>query len=75
MGRRGVCYDNAGAESFFTTIKRELVDRYSWNDPEILRIHLFNWIETWYNGRRTHTSIGMQTPHQAYVDHINRSAA
>jgi transposase InsO family protein len=75
MGRRGVCYDNAGAESFFATIKRELVDRYTWNDPTILRIHLFNWIETWYNRRRTHTSIGMRTPHQAYNDHLNRSAA
>lgn len=53
MGRRGVCYDNAGDESFFATIKRELVDSYSWNEPEILRIHLLNWIETFYNSRRT----------------------
>ena len=75
MGRRGVCYDNAGAESFFSTIKRELVDRYFWNDPKLLRIHLFNWIETWYNRRRTHTSIGMRTPHQAYRDHHNKPAA
>ena len=75
MGRRGVCFDNAGAESFFATIKRELVDRYTWNSADHLRIHLFNWIETWYNRRRTHTSIGMRTPHQAYTDHLNRSAA
>lgn len=75
MGRRGVCFDNAGAESFFATIKRELVDRYHWDNPEILRVHLFKWIETWYNRRRTHTSIGMRTPHQAYTDYINQSAA
>lgn len=75
MGRRGLCFDNAGAESFFATIKRELVDRYQWNDPETLRVHLFKWIETWYNRRRTHTSIGMRTPHQAYTDYINKSAA
>lgn len=74
MGRRGVCYDNAGAESFFSTIKRELVDRYHWDDSKILRIHLFNWIESWYNRRRTHTSIGMRTPHQAYRDHHNKAA-
>ena len=75
MGRRGVCFDNAGAESFFATIKRELVDRYYWDNAETLRIHLFYWIETWYNSRRTHTSIGMRTPNQAYTDYINRSAA
>jgi transposase InsO family protein len=75
MGRRGVCFDNAGAESFFATIKRELVDRYLWADPTILRVHLFNWIETWYNRRRTHSSIGMRTPHQAYTDSLTESAA
>jgi len=75
MGRRGVCYDNAAAESFFSTIKRELVDRYKWDDAKHLRIHLFEWIETWYDTRRLHTSIGMRTPHQAYLDHLNQSAA
>ena len=70
MGRRGVCYDNAGAESFFATIKRELIDRYIWNDPKILRVHLFNWINTWYNSRRIHTSIGMRAPSQAYNDYL-----
>jgi hypothetical protein len=48
MGRRGVCYDNAGAESFFATIKKELVDRSTWNRSDILQIHLFIWIETWF---------------------------
>ena len=71
MGRRGVCYDNAGAESFFATIKRELIDRYIWNDPKILRVHLFNWINTWYNRRRRiHTSIGMRAPSRAYNDYL-----
>jgi transposase InsO family protein len=71
MGRRGTCYDNAAAESFFSIIKRELVNRFTWNDPKILRVKLFEWIETWYNTRRTHTSIGMRTPRQAYTDYIN----
>jgi transposase InsO family protein len=75
MGRRGVCYDNAAAESFFSTIKRELVNRYKWDNADNLRIHLFEWIETWYNSRRLHTSVGMRTPNQVYLDYINTSAA
>ena len=75
MGRRGVCYDNAGAESFFATIKRELIDRYCWDNPETLRIHLFQWIETWYNQHRTHTSIGMCTPNEAYRNYLRDRAA
>ena len=54
MGRRGVCYDNAGAESFFATIKRELVNRYYWNNSDQLRNGIFSYIETWYNKRRRH---------------------
>lgn len=76
MGRRGVCYDNAGAESFFATIKRELIDRYLWDDPNILRVYLFKWINTWYNDRRIHTSIGMRAPSVAYNDYLaSKSAA
>ena len=75
MGRRGVCYDNAGAESFFATIKRELIDRYCWDNPETLRIHLFQWIETWYNQHRTHTSIGMCTPNEAYRNYLRDRVA
>ena len=70
MGRTGVCYDNAGAESFFSTIKRELINRYFWNDPTILRSAIYKWVETWYNRRRLHTSIGMRTPNEAYADYL-----
>lgn len=75
MGRTGVCYDNAAAESFFSTFKRELIHRYHWNNPKELHVHMFEWIETWYNRRRLHTTIGMRTPFQAYTDHINNEAA
>ncbi len=75
MGRRGVCFDNAGAESFFATIKRELIDRYYWDNPQTLRLHLFNWIETWYNQKRKHTSIRMRSPNQAYEEHQHPKAA
>ena len=70
MGRRGVCFDNAGAESFFSTIKRELVDRYFWDDPKNLRLAIYTWVETWYNRRRLHASLGMRTPAEVYADHL-----
>ena len=69
MGRRGVCYDNAGAESFFATIKRELVNRYYWKSVDQLRGGLFQWIETWYNRQRRHSTIGNRTPAQADTDY------
>jgi putative transposase len=65
MGRRGTCYDNAAAESFFATIKRELVERYVWKCAGQLHNGLFSWIETWYNRQRRHSSIGYLTPVQA----------
>ena len=65
MGRTGICYDNAAAESFFATIKRELINRYHWINIEQLRTGIFTWTETWYNTRRRHTSIGNITPQQA----------
>ncbi len=68
MGRTGICFDNAGAESFFATLKRELVDRYVWDDQMILRFHVFEWIEDWYNKRRLHTTLGNIPPAQAYAN-------
>jgi len=75
MGRTGVCFDNAAAESFFSTFKRELIHRYHWDKPEDLHAHMFEWIESWYNRKRRHTTIGMRTPHQAHTDYINNRAA
>ena len=75
MGRRGVCYDNAAAESFFATIKKELIDRYYWDNPNELHTHIFGWIETWYNRKRKHTSIDMKTPADIYAKHQTAKAA
>ena len=74
MGRTGIC-DNAAAESFFSTLKRELVHRNYWDTPKELHAALFEWIESWYNRRRRHTTIGMRTPVQAYNDHIHGRAS
>ncbi len=75
MGRTGVCWDNAAAESFFATLKRELIYRYHWEDPKSLHQDLYSWIEGWYNNQRAHTSLGLRTPNQAHQDHYRRIAA
>jgi transposase InsO family protein len=75
MGRRGVCFDNAGAESFFATIKRELIDRYSWKSVDQLELGVFSWIETWYNRRRRHSTLGYRTPEQAETEHRHNKQA
>ena len=66
MGRKGTCYDNAAAESFFSTIKRELIDRREWPDGRVLEFEVFEWIEDWYNSRRRHSTIGGIAPEDAY---------
>ena len=75
MGRTGICYDNAAAESFFSTLKRELIHRHHWDTAEDLHSSLFEWIEAWYNRKRRHTSIGMRAPVEAYIQYLNQSAA
>ena len=62
MGSRGDCYDNAVAESFFATLKKELVDRRSWPQKHELRSEVFDYIETFYNRRRRHGTLGMLSP-------------
>lgn len=74
MGRTGVCWDNAAAEAFFATLKRELIYRYHWNNPKILEQDLYYWIEGWYNNRRAHMSLGLRTPNQAHLDHYRFAA-
>ena len=48
IGRKGECWDNAVAESFFATIKRELIDTRAWPTREGLRRAVFDYIEGWY---------------------------
>ncbi len=62
VGMPGQCFDNAVAESFFATIKRELIDTRSWPTREILRSAVFDYIEGWYNTRRLHSSLGYMGP-------------
>jgi putative transposase len=62
VGRKGECWDNAVAESFFATIKRELIDTRPWPTRAGLRRAVFDYIEGWYNTRRLHSSLGYLSP-------------
>ncbi len=62
MSRKGDCWDNAVAESFFGTMKRELIERGSWKTREAARAGIFNYIECWYNVRRRHSTLGYHSP-------------
>ena len=69
MGSRGDCFDNAVAESFFATLKKELIHRRSWPTKAELRSEVFDYIEAFYNRRRRHSTLGMLSP----VDFENRT--
>jgi putative transposase len=62
VGRIGSCFDNAVAESFFATIKKELVHVRPWPSIDTLRNAVFEYIESYYNRRRRHSTIGYDTP-------------
>jgi putative transposase len=62
MSRIGNCWDNAVAESFFATLKNELVHGRSWSSRLELRAALFEYVELFYNRRRLHSSLGYKTP-------------
>ena len=62
MSRKGNCYDNAYAESFFHTLKTELVYRRKFNTKKEAKQSIFEYIETWYNQRRLHSSLGYMSP-------------
>lgn len=62
MGSRGDCWDNAVAESFFATLKKELIRRRSWPEKADLRTAVFDYIEIFYNATRRHSTLGMRSP-------------
>jgi len=71
VGRTGICYDNAMAESFFAVLKNELVYRTVYPTREHARRDIVRYIEFRYNTRRIHSGLGYCTPqevHDAYMD-------
>ena len=63
MSAKGYCYDNAKSESFFSTIKREAFpDNSCFETKAEARLAIFDYLETFYNQRRRHSSIGNISP-------------
>jgi putative transposase len=73
LGRTGVCWDNAAAESFFASLKNEMYYRQSWPTRARARFAVADYIEVFYNRRRLHSSLGYRTPLEVLTKH--RAAA
>jgi len=61
MSRKGNCWDNAVAESFFKTIKVEWIYSRTFMNQNQATLSIFEWIESWYNKRRRHSFLGFKT--------------
>ncbi len=75
MGRTGVCWDNAAAESFFATLKNEMYYRYRFLTRSRARFAVAEYIEVFYNRKRMHSSIGNRTPAEALTEFHQVAAA
>jgi putative transposase len=73
LGRTGVCWDNAAAESFFATLKNEMYYRHTFATRARARFAVAEYIEVFYNRRRLHSTLGYRTPFEALTDY--RAAA
>jgi transposase InsO family protein len=72
MSRRGNCYDNAQAESFFSRFKAELLEGGIFEDVEQARGETFSYIEGYYNRVRRHSALGYKTPAEFELDFNNQ---
>jgi putative transposase len=62
LSRKGNCWDNAVVESFNATIKTELINPTKWRTREEARAAIYKYIETWYNSKRLHSTLGYLSP-------------
>jgi putative transposase len=62
MSRKGNCWDNAVVESFFGTLKKELIHHQRYPTCEAARQDVFEWIEVFYNRQRRHSTLGHRSP-------------
>jgi transposase InsO family protein len=70
MGRTGSCFDNAAAESFFSTLEHEVLSRHHFKTRREAQETIVEWVVNFYNCRRRHSSCGMQSP----IDYETRVA-
>jgi len=75
VGRTGICYDNAMAESVFAALKNELVHRTQYSTRNHARQAIAQYIELWYNRKRRHSSLEYRTPLQVYNEYLNSQQA
>jgi putative transposase len=73
MGSKGDCFDNAVAESFFATLKKELVHRRSWPTRRELTSEVFEYVEAFYNTTRRHSTLGYLSPAQYENDSMTNN--
>jgi putative transposase len=62
MGRKGNCWDNAVSETFFKSLKAELIWRQQWQTRRQVQGALFQYINGFYNPRRRHSALGWKSP-------------
>lgn len=75
MSRKGNCWDNAVAESFFKTIKIETLDKYRFQSSAVLNQFIFRYIDGWYNTQRLNSSLGYISPLEAFYQKFKKNAA
>jgi transposase InsO family protein len=68
LGRTGVCWDNAAAESFFASLKNEMYHRQVFTTRARARFAVADYIEVFYNRQRLHSTLGYRTPLEALTD-------
>jgi transposase InsO family protein len=73
MSRKGNCWDNAVAESFFKSLKVEWVYTKKYACGEEAQLSIFEWMETWYNTRRRHSALGYMTINE-FENQLNKQS-
>jgi putative transposase len=75
LGRTGVCWDNAAAESFFAALKNEMYYRQSFATRARARFAVAEYIEVFHNRKRLHSTLGYRTPFEALTDYRTAATA
>ena len=72
VGRTGICYNNAMAESFNAALKNELVYRTQYPTREHARRDVVRYIEFWYNSKRRHSGLQYGSPQQVHDEYLEK---
>lgn len=75
MRRAGDCWDNAVVESFFATLKGDLVIDADWHTRAAAAAALLEYMEVWYNRQRRHSSLGYRSPVRSEMEVLTRATA